>query len=271
MCGPGGDDDHALRLHSWVRVRCGGRWWQVRTDLAGDALFLEHLREPDRLLEPPGVPLRPIHPRWARAIVRIELPDWRGPPLIVKRYRPKSVWTFLKDLVRGTQVLRTLQRTRQLAALGVPVAGIVAAQSHRWTAWCESWLIMEEVPVAQSLWNRYAKSRDALDRRPHLVLLARLMAQLHDHGFEHNDPGLSNFMVSFANPARPAMVLIDLDGLNQRQQSLRRVAKGLRRLGRMARLPPHSECLRFLVTYVDARKLPIDARVLARMIGPLKP
>lgn len=253
---------------TYAQVRCGGRWWHVRADLAGAAWFLAQLAVPSRLLEPPAQPLRPYSKHSPRAIVRRTFAELPEQPLIIKRYRPKSCWSRFKDLFRGSQVSRTLQRTRELESLAIPVASVLAAHIQFMGGWGESWLIMDEVPAAQNLYDRDAECGDPLDRRGLLRGLGRLMARLHDANYEHTDPSLTNFLVSFANPGDPAVVLIDLDGLRRRQQTLGRVAKGLRRLAMRAHVS-RREQLRFLMEYVDTRQSPINARVLASAVGPL--
>jgi tRNA A-37 threonylcarbamoyl transferase component Bud32 len=221
------------------------------------------------LLAPPAEPLRPFAKSSPRTIVRRDFPEWPGRTMIIKRYRPKSRWSIFKDFFRGPQVLRTLRRTRELEALGVPVAGVLAARVPVVGGWGEAWLIMNEVPAAQSLYDRIAECGDPLDRRELLQGLGRLMARLHDADYEHADPSLTNFLISFATPDRPAIVLIDLDGLRRRRQSLGRAAKGLRRLALRAHLSDR-ECLRFLIEYSCARQRPVDARKLAQAVGPLR-
>lgn len=253
-----------------MTVECGDHRWQVRSEFADATWFLDHLAHPAALLEPPAQPLRPFASLSPRTIVRRvfrELPDR---PVIIKRYRPKSFWGPWKDLFRGSQVWRTLKRTQELEAQGIPVAGILAAQTRSRGGWGESWLIMDEVPAAQNLYDRNAECRDSLDRRGLIRSLGRLMARLHDLDYEHTDPSLTNFLVSFVRPSRPTVVLIDLDGLRRRPQHLRREAKGLRRLALRAHVSDR-ECLHFLLAYVRARKRPIDARTLAREVGALHP
>ena len=264
------NDDTPARSGTWGTVECGAHRWQVRSEFANATWFLDHLAHPTALLEPPAQPLRPFASLSPRTIVRRifrELPDR---PVIIKRYRQKSFWGPWKDLFRGSQVWRTLKRTQELEALGVPVAGVMAAQVRSRGGWGESWLIMDEVPAAQNLYDRNVECRDSLDRRGLIRKLSRLMARLHDRDYEHTDPSLTNFLVSFVRPGRPTVVLIDLDGLRRRRQSLDRVAKGLRRLAVRAPVS-HRECLRFLIEYVHARQRPVDPRALAQAVGALRP
>jgi tRNA A-37 threonylcarbamoyl transferase component Bud32 len=266
------DDDEPLapRIVNWVKLWCVGRRWHVRAELAGSPWFLEMLANPGQLLEPPAQPLRPLSVNSPRTIVRRTFAEWPDRPVVIKRYRPRSFWSPFKDLCRRSQVSRTLRRTREMEALGVPVAGVLAAQVRSRGGWGDSWIIMEEVPAAQNLYESNAQCRYSLDRRDALRLLSHLMALLHDQGYEHTDPSLTNFLVSRAKPGRPVVVLIDLDGLRHRRQSLRRAAKGLRRLALRAHVSPR-ECLRFLVEYVRARRRPITTRDLARAVGFVNP
>jgi tRNA A-37 threonylcarbamoyl transferase component Bud32 len=267
---PTAKDSIEPRSVHWIKLWCGGHRWHVRSELAGLPWFVEMLGNPGQLFEPPAQPLRPLSANSPRAIVRRTFTEWPERPVVIKRYRPKSFWSPFKDLCRRSQASRTLRRTWELQALGVPVASVLAAQVRSRGGWGESWIIMEEVPAAQNLYDSNARYRHSLDRRGALRLLSRLMALLHDKDYEHTDPSLTNFLISLANPARPVVVLIDLDGLRHRRQSLRSAAKGLRRLALRAHVS-RWECLRFLVEYVRARRCSITTRDLARAVGFVNP
>lgn len=169
----------------------------------------------------------------------------------------------------------------RLTSLGVRSPAIVAARAVRTMPW--GWrldLASERIADAQDLGVLLARRRDGrLADAPWRALLSaagRLLADLHERGFEHADLTPRNLLAQIAvHPdSAPRLWVIDLDGSRfsdgalqprRRVANLARLARHLARMRREHALRL-SRCdrWRFLCAYLPDRS---ERRRLARVLG----
>lgn len=169
----------------------------------------------------------------------------------------------------------------RLTSLGVRSPAVVAARAVRATPW--GWrldLASERVADAQDLGVLLARRRDGrLADAPWRALLTaagRLVADLHERGFEHADLTPRNLLAQIQVPpgSAPRLWVIDLDGSRLADGAL----QAGRRVANLARLERHlsrmqrehalglsrSDRWRFLCAYVADRS---ERRRLARALS----
>jgi tRNA A-37 threonylcarbamoyl transferase component Bud32 len=197
------------------------------------------LREPDQFLQRARV----LKPSRSSALSA-------GDGVVLKRYNYRKWTSRWKDLFRESRGPRSFWKAYLLECAGIPTALPIAASDQRWCGLVRrSYLLMEEVPGAKVLsdWTG--------DWRRGALLLADLLARMHNTGFSHRDLKDANLVVDAAGQFR----LIDLDGLRyQPTVGDRAAAADLARLYRSclhwARPPTRTNRARFLRYYSRRRK-----------------
>src|SRR5262245_25571612 len=145
-------------------MRSFGVWmrWKVHPDFASPA-FLNRLRAPEQLMQPPAQRLeRDSTPRVTR-LVRVTLPELPCGPVIIKNFQSRNFRQSVKDLFRSSRARRAFSRALLLQKHNIPTATPVAAGETRLGCWLkESYLIAEEIPHARTLyeWRNLAKRSD---------------------------------------------------------------------------------------------------------------
>jgi tRNA A-37 threonylcarbamoyl transferase component Bud32 len=197
--------------HAWVRRRAGKFLWFVNEEFFTPEL-LRGLAQPGQWMLPPSTPIprRDGLPRITH-LVRTRLPELPGRGLIIKRYEPRNGWQSLKDLVRPSRARRAFICAFALRKAGIATPLPIAVGERRCCRWLqESFLICEEIPNAQTVWER----RESSMSKPVLArALGRTLAHLHNSGFSHSDPNFSNFLIRRDNPSE--LMVIDLDGIRR--------------------------------------------------------
>jgi tRNA A-37 threonylcarbamoyl transferase component Bud32 len=254
----------------WMPVDRNGLRWQMAPAIAVLEPFLKRLDDPEALFGPSAPRLGRTGKELTETVL-VTLPEWPHGGLVAKRYLPKTRWHPLKDWFRGSAAVRAFQRGLLLRRLGIPTANVLAASARSHNRRGISYLLTEEVRDARMLRDCVRDDMDPVWRRRLALELGRLMARLHDASIEHADPSLTNFLVARSPPARPQLILIDLDGLRRRpHMTPHRAALGLRRLAARAHVSTR-ERLWCLTGYCAARQIALDPRDLARRIGPVVP
>ena len=216
-------------------------------------------------MAPPAEPVpRDATPRITQ-LVRRKLPELPGRPLIIKRYRSKNLLQSLKDLFRSSPARRAFAKAFLLQQHNIPTATPIAAGETRHCRWLkESYLISEEILDANTLWEWRNAAVNRHHSRVLMRALAKVLARLHNAGFSHSDPNISNFLVCGNPYLSPELFVIDLDGIKRcRSVSPRCAAKYLYRVVRY--LTP-DERLWFVAQYCRSRHPRLSAREFNRLI-----
>lgn len=244
----------------WVAVSIEKLSWQIHGAFNKPEL-LRHLASPDSLITGAAKSLRQDSRPRNTLVVRLALPDCHPFPLIIKRYRPLSFWNSLKATIRTSTALSAFEKAFVLLRENISTAlPIAASRSHRRTGRAESYLITEEVPNARSLREFRKGNFSAPENKMVVRRLAEVMARLHNAGFLHTDPTLSNFFVQNDDRSKFRIVLIDLDGLRVDQNaSLVKAVMSLAALFRRIPMSPR-EKLCFAAQYCRTRKNIISSR-----------
>jgi tRNA A-37 threonylcarbamoyl transferase component Bud32 len=238
--------------------------WTVHPDFASPA-FLNRLRAPEQLMEPPAQPIeRDATPRVTR-LVRANLPELPGMPVIIKNFQPRDFTQSVKDLFRSSRAHRAFSRALLLRKHDIATPTPVAAGETRLGCWLkESYLIAEEVVHARTLYDWRNSARQADQKKILMRAAAKMLARLHDAGFSHGDPNISNFLVRGQPYPAPDLVVIDLDNIQPRRRiSVRLAARDASRLLRY--LSPY-ERLWFDAQYCRARRQRLNARDFKRLL-----
>jgi hypothetical protein len=251
-----------------VRRRLGGFDWLIPAQFEGMA-WLGNLENPRRLLEPPAEPLKRFMAA-GREVVRVRRDDATGGDLVVKHFTPHGLAEIIKWSWRASPACRAFEMARHLQALGLRTAATVAAGERCSWGWLrESFLLTNHIPDATPLYVINAGCADR-GRRIRIVRnLAETYAALHDAGFHHGDPSLTNFLAVPQPESHQSLVLIDLDGIRRRRRmDIAEAAKDLRRLLLRCRAPRHERAW-FVAVYARSRNKRMDVRQLVARIGPL--
>jgi len=245
-----------------------GVWmrWRVHPDFASPA-FLNRLRAPEQLMQPPAQPIeRDATPRVTR-LVRAELPELPGVPVIIKNFQPRNLKQSLKDLFRSSRAHRAFYRALLLQKHNIATPTPVAAGETRLGCWLkESYLIAEEVPHARTLYEWRNSAKHAHQKKTLMRAAAKMLARLHDAGFAHGDPNISNFLVRGQPYPSPDLIVIDLDNIQPRRRISARLAA--RDASRLLRHLSHYERLWFVAQYCRARRQRLHARDFNRLLHP---
>ncbi len=173
---------------------------------------------------------------------------WRDGGIVLKRWKPLTIGSLLKDLVRPSHARRAFTKACRLEAAGISTARpIGAADRRRGGVLKSSYFVMEAIPGAVDLASRKRRGKEATRE------IGCLLGQLHDSGFTHRDLKPTNILFDPDGRA----YLIDLEGLRTMQRVPDALAVGdLAKLGRrmieLATLSP-ADAASFLRDYCRAR------------------
>lgn len=211
----------------------------------------------------------------AGEVVRVSASDSpAGPYLIFKRSRPPRGWRRLFPWGYSRE-RRGLETALMVLDNGIPTATPVALLKHRVPG--ESWLVLEFLDGAVDLVQALSPTLPgfppltASERRRLAQSLAQLFANLERSGLSHRDLKASNVMVQFKRPSdrTPKIYIIDLDGFRRqgfiprsRWKPIARMAASLR----YERLLCRSDACRFLKSYIELRKVPVDWKTCFRTL-----
>ena len=231
-----------LRTNRDFSVRQFGRWkWNVR-NVAMTPDIERALSDPDRFIESGRVLKRGRSSTVAAA---------QG--LVLKRYNFKKPLNIVKDLFRGSRGRRGFRKAYHLELCGVSTARVIATADARMFGFAiRSYVLMEEISPGLHAGVWQGNERAAAQK------LGRLVAVLHNEGFDHRD--LKETNIVFDEQGEP--YLIDLDGLmtpfmgagagllhDEAASNLKRLAEGL--APRLTR----STVVSFLLSYCRQRRV----------------
>lgn len=258
-----------------ISIRAGDWKWQVNPQFHSIEL-VRYLEAPEKLVESCTELLR-LDPRPRDTLIFQRMfSDLHPVPLIIKRYRAQKMFASLRDRLRPSRALSAFEKALALRALKILSATTVGASQVQWRAGrAESYLITEQIPDACPLREFRATNCDIGKQRRVIRKLADVMARLHEAGWSHSDPSLSNFFVQNCEGGDIRIVLIDLDGIRpKRMDSLSVVGGDLAQL--FLRIPMSvSEQCWFVAHYcrvrnISSRKLrAVLTREMAREVPAL--
>jgi tRNA A-37 threonylcarbamoyl transferase component Bud32 len=118
----------------------------------------------------------------------------------------KKIWAraFRGSLVGRSMVRAEYENLERLAECGLRIPQLVAYGDHRFAGGIiHAFIITEEIPKAMGVdylvheWFGQQTEEDRKQKTDELIHeIARVVKQMHDHGFEHHDLFLRNMMVS---------------------------------------------------------------------------
>lgn len=150
-----------------------------------------------------------------RTVWRVRLP---GIDVHVKYYPENDGRARLRRLARGSKAWLEHERTRALAARGVPTyealaVGETAAGVWPRAAWFVTRTLADTVPLSaflDALPEEWDSTQRARFRQRLARALGRLVAQMHDAGVHHRDLHPGNVLLHLGADGEPRLYLIDL-------------------------------------------------------------
>lgn len=204
-----------------------------------------------------------------RTVYRVDLAERS---FFVKHYRRQRLGAALWRLIRTSASRREWQKAVEISNRGAPtIRPLALGESREGGFTRDNYFISETVGGAQPLSELLAgpAGRNAASRRKIITSLARLCANAHRKGIQHDDFHLGNILVrNTASNGDIELVLIDLPGVRiSGPLSWRRSRENLAMLSAAwIRKMSAAEQMRFWLTYLKARSdlsLP-DVRRAAR-------
>ncbi|HKQ40523.1 MAG TPA: lipopolysaccharide kinase InaA family protein [Verrucomicrobiae bacterium] len=244
----------------WAQFKDGAASWWINREFDSPDLRAR-LRSPDTLMAPPAERLArdaaPRHTEVARA-------DWGGPQVYIKRYRQKNFAQTVKDIFRPSRARRTFETSFALNERGIPTPlPIAVGEIRAGRSLKEAYLITRAVPDAKTFFEHRALAKRRAQTRILMRTLARALAKLHDAGYSHSDPNLSNWLVVGPAYPDPKLLAIDLDGVRDiGNVSAKAAAKDLYRL---VRYMSSYERAWFVAQYCRVRKRRLEPRAFLRL------
>ena len=150
-------------------------------------------------------------------VYRVVLPDL---DFHLKHYHPADVRSRARSLLRASKARAEAERTREVAARGVPTLEPLAVGEASVGAAAEgSFLVTRTVAGARSLTTfleeelpAYASARRARIRHSLATALGRFLARMHDAGVVHEDLHPGNLLLRLGPNDAPELFLIDRIG-----------------------------------------------------------
>ena len=200
-----------------TRFAASGLDWRAESPSA-DIVRREVAERLDRLAEVPGAVV--LKRNLIRVVWRVPLSDGRR--VVVKRFSVDGVRDWLKYAVKDSRARTEWRIGRGLAAAGVPTAVPLAfGERRQGRVLRDAALVTREIEDAVHL-NAYFEQHFAGDgpapTRQRAALLrdiGRLVRQMHDAGFIHNDFHGGNVLVN-GPPEHPSLHVIDLHSVARR-------------------------------------------------------
>lgn len=171
--------------------------------------FVERLAaDPEAMLRDPAA--RVLKDSHTSTVIELPMPTAAGPRrVILKRFRPRSALSSLKNLVRPSAAMRSWLYGHNLLDRGLPTPRPLCVIERRTgTTRPESYLLTEMVEDARPL-HEAAAAADWKTVRAATARVGRLLHLLHGRRVRHRDLKASNILIT--NDLEP--VLIDLVGV----------------------------------------------------------
>jgi len=244
----------------WAQFKDGSVTWWINREFDG-ADMRDRLRAPETLMAPPAERLsRDAAPR----NTEVARAEWNGVAVYIKRYHQKNVVQTVKDIFRPSRARRTFETSFALNESGIATPlPIAVGEIRAGRRLKEAYLITKAVPDTKTFFEHRALAKHRSQTRLLMRAIARTLAKLHDAGYSHSDPNLSNWLVVGAPYPDPQLLAIDLDGVRHvGNVSARAAAKDLYRLVRY--LSPYERAW-FAAQYCRARKRRLEARTFLRL------
>ena len=155
--------------------------------------------------------------------------------IIIKRPKRRYWHRYLNEIGRGSRPCRAWKKAWNLIARGIPTAWPLLMMQKRTAGYVvDALLISEQVPgdtlAHENLDAIPAPQRDGLFRQT-----GHILRSIEKFGFSHFDAKASNWIVLHDPKRGPMPVLIDVDGIRNRQW----IALGIRRLLRSMHKNPN--------------------------------
>ncbi len=145
-----------------------------------------------------------------RSLYRIVLP---GLDVHVKHYPAAGRRGWLRGLLRRSAARLEYERTRAVAARGVPTVEPLAVGESSRAGVQGSWLLTRTIPEAVPLdvfLERMSGDPPAALRQRLAQAVGRLLARMHDAGLRHQDLHPGNILVRLGTGDEPELFLLDL-------------------------------------------------------------
>ncbi len=140
----------------------------------------------------------------------------------------------------GSRPFREMVITEAIRRRGIPTMKVVAAlRRTTWGPFYQGELISEEIPEARDVVSVFSSFGEAPTKKESALRreiprqAGRAIRFMHDQGVYHGDLNLKNLLVQTANPNRPQVYVIDLDGSRIAERlSTKRKMRNIFRLNR---------------------------------------
>lgn len=243
----------------WAQFKDGSATWWVNREFDGPELR-ERLRNPAAFMTAAEWLPRDAAPR----NTKVARADWNGLQVYIKRYQQKNLAQTVKDIFRPSRARRTFETTFAVNQSGMETSlPIAVGEIRAGRRLKEAFLVTKAVPEAKTFYEHRALAKRRGHTRALMRALARTLAKLHDAGYSHSDPNLSNWLVVGTPYPRPELLAIDLDGVRHVGTiSAKAAAKDLYRLVRY--MSPYERAW-FIAQYCRARKRPLEPRAFLRL------